>query len=70
MEKLRLPWRTKSKDKHAHCELCDGVCVCVCSMEGDEFSAGEEEGDFDEGGGGQEEMVEFVNNGVCVCRCM
>ena len=39
-------------------------------MEGDEFSAGEEEGDFDEGGGGQEEMVEFVTNGVCVCRCM
>ena len=35
-------------------------------MEGDEFSAGEEEGDFDEGGGGQEEMVEFVTNGVCV----
>ena len=33
-------------------------------MEGDELSAGEEEGDFEEGGGeGEEEMVEFINNG-------
>ena len=30
----------------------------------DEFSAGEEEGDFEEGGGGEEEeMVEFITNG-------
>lgn len=43
----------------------DCVCVCVLmySMEGDEFSAGEEEGDFEEGGGQNEEMVEFINNG-------
>jgi hypothetical protein len=43
---------------------------------GDEFSAGEEEGDFEEGGGQEEEMVEFITNGrswgkvwerVCVC---
>ena len=35
----------------------------VCSMEGDEFSAGEEEGDIEEGEGQEEEMVEFVTNG-------
>lgn len=30
----------------------------------DEFSAGEEEGDYEEGGGGdEEEMVEFITNG-------
>ena len=33
-------------------------------MEGDEFSAGEEEGDFEEGGGQEEEMVEFLTNGT------
>ena len=46
---------------------------------GDEFSAGEEEGDFEEGGGQEEEMVEFITNGrswgkvwerVCVCVCV
>ena len=43
--------------------MCVCVCVCVSSMDGDEFSAGEEEGDFEEGGGEEEEMVEFIANG-------
>ena len=43
--------------------VCVCVCVCVPSMEGDEFSAGEEEGDFEEGGTQEEEMVEFITNG-------
>ena len=33
-------------------------------MEGDEFSAGEEEGDFEEGGGQEEDMVEFGQHTV------
>ena len=37
--------------------------MCACSGEGDEFSAGEEEGDLEEGGGDEEEMVEFITNG-------
>ena len=39
------------------------LCVCSRSGEGDEFSAGEEEGDLEEGGGDEEEMVEFITNG-------
>ena len=46
-------------------------------MEGDEFSAGEEEGDFEDGGGGEgEEMVEFVSAGenssagTSYCTCI
>ena len=39
-------------------------------MDGDEFSAGEEEGDFEEGGGQEEEMVEFVTNGGLLCSYM
>ena len=55
-----------------------GVGCVSRRMEGDEFSAGEEEGDFEEGGE-DEEMVEFIANGefcdvcdsvsgVMVCR--
>ena len=55
------PWRRKSKS----CVSGGRVLIelwFVCSMDGDEFSAGEEEGDFEEGAQ-EEEMVEFIANG-------